>query len=156
MIDINIPGYRQLTLSHLVVDFNGTLAYDGALREGVKPQLAELAKLLDIHVVTGNTYGTANDELHGIPCRILLLQPNGQAQAKRDIVQQLGAEVTVAIGNGRNDTQMMAAATLAIAVIGAEGAAAETLAAADVVTNNIHTALGMLQHHKRLIATLRA
>ena len=76
--------------------------------------------------------------------------------AKRGIVEELGTEVTVAIGNGRNDTQMMQAATFSIAVIGAEGTAFETLAVADVVTNNIHTALGMLQHQKRLVATLRS
>ncbi|WP_136419075.1 HAD family hydrolase [Herbaspirillum sp. ST 5-3] len=156
MIDIDIPGYRHLSLSHLVVDFNGTLAYDGTLCEGVKPQLTELATLLTVHVVTGNTYGTADDELRGSPCQIVLLPPEGQAQAKRDIVQRLGADVTVAIGNGRNDTQMMQLAMVAIAVIGAEGAAFQTLAAADVVTNNIHAALGMLQHHQRLIATLRS
>ncbi len=156
MIKLDIPGYRQLTLSHLVVDFNGTLAYDGALREGVRVQLTELAQLLTIHVVTANTYDTANHELNRIPCETVLLPPEGQAAAKRDFVQRLGADETVAIGNGRNDTQMLQAATFAIAVIEGEGAASETLAAADVVTANINAALGMLQHEKRLVATLRS
>lgn len=156
MITFDIPGYGQLALSHLVLDFNGTLACDGVLHEGVKLQLRELAKLLTIHVVTGNTFGTASAELHDVPCQVILLQSEGQAAAKRGLVQQIGANLTVAIGNGLNDTQMMQAATLAIAVIGEEGAAFETLAVADVVTRDIHAALGLLQHRKRLVATLRS
>lgn len=156
MIDIDIPGYQQLMLSRLVLDFNGTLACDGALLVGVKHKLVELANRIDIHVVTGNTYGTAKDELHGIPCQIVLLPPEGQARAKRDIVQKLGPDATVAIGNGRNDIEMMQLATFSIAFIGDEGIAYETMVSADVVTNNIHAALGLLSHQKRFVATLRS
>lgn len=156
MIDVTIPGYRRLQLSQLVVDFNGTLAFDGVLQEAVKKQLIELSKMLMIHVVTGNTYGTASREMRGVPCQVVELEPEGQVDAKHDIVLRLGAETTAAIGNGRNDMRMLQVAALAIAVVGAEGAAYETVAAADVVTNNIHAALGMLQHHQRLVATLRS
>jgi P-type E1-E2 ATPase len=156
MIDIDVPGFRRLALSHLVIDFNGTLAADGSLCAGVKARLIALSSMLTIHVVSGDTYGTVADVLRDMPCQVVLLQSEGQAAAKREIVQQLGADMTVAIGNGRNDAQMLLAASLAIAVIGTEGAAQEALAAADIVTGNIEAALGLLQHHKRLIATLRA
>ncbi|MEK6290565.1 MAG: hypothetical protein V4793_04085 [Paraburkholderia tropica] len=59
MIVIDIPGFRTLNLAHLVLDFNGTLAVDGRLLDGVGPRLAALARELDLHVVTGNTYGDA-------------------------------------------------------------------------------------------------
>ncbi len=62
----------------------------------------------------------------------------------------------VAIGNGRNDRMMLDAAALGIAVCGAEGAAAETLEAADIVVGRIVDALDLLLHPKRLVATLRA
>jgi soluble P-type ATPase len=156
MIELNIPGYGHLKLSHLVLDFNGTLAFDGRLHEGVHLQLADLAKHLNIRVVTADTFGTANEELHGVPCHVEVLQPERQAEAKRDIVQRLGADSTVAIGNGRNDAQMMQLAVLAIATIGAEGAAGEALTVADVVVNDIRDALGLLQHQQRLVATLRS
>ncbi len=39
MLDITIPGYKQMHLHHLVLDFNGTLACDGSLLVGVKPLL---------------------------------------------------------------------------------------------------------------------
>ena len=35
MIEIDIPGYKTLHLEHLVLDYNGTLAVDGVLIDGV-------------------------------------------------------------------------------------------------------------------------
>jgi soluble P-type ATPase len=60
-----------------------------------------------------------------------------------------------AIGNGRNDQLMLAAAALGIAVVQEEGAAIESLSAADVVLPDIRSALDLLLFPKRLIATLR-
>jgi soluble P-type ATPase len=51
---------------------------------------------------------------------------------------------------------MLAAAALGIAVVQKEGAATETLSAADVVVSDIRSALDMLLFPKRLIATLRS
>ena len=36
MIAIDIPGYKKIELAHLVLDYNGTLAIDGKLIDGVK------------------------------------------------------------------------------------------------------------------------
>lgn len=155
MIELDIPGERRLALSHLALDFNGTLAFDGKLIHEVKPRLIELAGLLTIHVITGNTFGTATDELQGIPCSIIELRPEYQAQAKWEAIHRIGANTTVAIGNGRNDARMMRSAALAIAVLGPEGAARETVAAADIIAKDIQAALGLLEHRQRLIATLR-
>ena len=35
MIEIDVPGFGALRLEHLVLDYNGTLACDGMLLEGV-------------------------------------------------------------------------------------------------------------------------
>jgi hypothetical protein len=43
VIEIEIPGFRVLQLSHLVLDYNGTLAVNGDLIEGVKSHLSPLA-----------------------------------------------------------------------------------------------------------------
>jgi hypothetical protein len=53
MLDITIPGYRQLQLHHLVLDFNGTLAFDGVLCVGVRGRLDDLGKQLQIHCRAG-------------------------------------------------------------------------------------------------------
>ena len=51
---------------------------------------------------------------------------------------------------------MLQAAALGIAVIGPECAAAEALAAADIVAPNILAALDLLLNPLRLVATLRS
>lgn len=156
MISIAIPGLRTLHLAHLVLDFNGTLAAGGKLLEGVAPRMAALANELDVHVVTGNTYGDAREQLRDCPAEIVCLDATKQAQAKLDYVQRLGAAHVVAVGNGRNDVLMLEAATLAIAVLGTEGLAAQALAVADIVVRHPVDALGLLLWPRRLVATLRS
>ncbi len=155
MIVIDIPGFRTLNLEHLVLDFNGTLAIDGRLLEGVESRLAALALELDIHVVTGNTYGDARDHLHHCPMEVVCLPAEGQALAKREYVRRLGPGVA-AIGNGRNDALMLERAALGIGVLGTEGLATDTLKVADVVVRHAVDGLELLLRPKRLIATLRS
>lgn len=155
MIDIDIPGAAPLALAHLVLDHNGTLALDGALLPGVADALRELAGALDIHVVTADTFGSAREALGDLPLRLVVLPPGQQDEAKRRHVEQLGAGHCVAIGNGRNDRLMLASAALGIAVVQWEGAAVQTLLAADVVAADIVAALELLLHPSRLVATLR-
>lgn len=155
MIEASIPGYGDLQLSYLVLDYNGTLAVDGVLLPEIGRLLTELSRDMDIHVLTADTFGKAATFLDAIPCRLSVLPEGEQDQAKRAYVRQLGAAASCCIGNGRNDSLMLEAAALGIAVILDEGASARTLAAADVVCRDIASALSLLQNPKRLIATLR-
>jgi soluble P-type ATPase len=155
MVEVMVPGSAKLRLEHLVLDFNGTLAIDGVLIQGVADRIARLAGALRIHVLTGDTFGTAAAALADLPCDVRVLQSTAQGDAKRDYVLALNAEAVACIGNGRNDRLMMAEAALAIAVLQSEGASAATLAAADVVAPHIRDALDLLLHPLRLTATLR-
>lgn len=156
MIQVDIPGYRVLKLAHLVMDYNGTLAVDGRLEPGVSEALAALAPHIEIHVVTADTFGLAAEQLRETPARLTVLPPGHQDLAKRDFVNRLGCAATVAVGNGRNDRLMLQAAELGIAVVLREGAAGETLAAADIVCHGILPAMELLAHPLRLKATLRS
>lgn len=156
MFEIIIPGYKTLTISHLVMDYNGTLAQDGILLEGVRAPLVDLSETLHLHVVTADTFGLARSQLNGLPCKLAILPVEEQAQAKLAFIQDLGDAQVVAIGNGRNDHLMLQAAVLGIAIIQGEGAARETCMAADVLVPNILAALDLLRFPKRLIATLRS
>lgn len=156
MITVDIPGYGKLELAHLVMDYNGTLAVDGLLQPGVHEMLRALADRLSIHVITADTFGRAAEQLRETPAALTVLPLGAQDRAKLTFVESLEASHTAAIGNGRNDRMMLKAARLGIAVILQEGAAWETLAAADVVCRGIVPALELLLHPKRLIATLRA
>ena len=156
MISIDIPGFRQLELAHLVLDYNGTLALDGTLLPGVSKLLAELAPSIRIHVITADTFGLARVQLATLPVTLAVTPADAQADAKRQFVSELGADSVVAIGNGRNDRKMLEAAALGIALVQREGGAAQTLVASDVVCTNIIDALELLRHPKRLLATLRS
>jgi len=156
MLRVEIPGFQTVEIAHLVCDYNGTLAEDGHLIPGVAEKLRQVAERVTIHVVTADTFGRARQELVDLPCTCIILPPGDQSAAKGDFVRQLGAPQTAAIGNGRNDQQMLQEAVIGIAVLNAEGAAAQTLLHAAVVCRHIHDALQLLLEPRRLIATLRA
>ncbi|MFO8048621.1 MAG: ATPase P [Desulfosudaceae bacterium] len=155
MIIVDIPGYKKLELSCLVMDYNGTMACDGHLIAGVAKILEDLAEHLEIHVLTADTFGQARTELVGIPAVLRVLPEGNQDQAKLDCIRQLGQAGTVAIGNGRNDKLMLAGAGLGIALVQEEGACVETVMAADMVCRDILSALTLLTNPRRLIAGLR-
>jgi soluble P-type ATPase len=156
MIAVDIPGFRDLRLDHLVVDYNGTLAKDGVLLPGVAEAIHALAGTIQIHVVTADTFGLAAEQLAGLPVERVIIAGAAQADRKLEFVESLDADHVFAIGNGRNDRKMLAAAAVGIALIQREGGAVESFISADVIALDILDAFGLLQHPKRLIATLRS
>ena len=84
-----------------------------------------------------------------------ILGPEAQDRAKLEYVQSIGAERTVAVGNGYNDRLMLAEAALGIVVMGQEGAAVQTVLASRVACHDICSALDLLRNPQRLAATLR-
>ncbi|WP_031385870.1 HAD family hydrolase [Desulfonatronum thiodismutans] len=160
MLHINVPGWKTLRLAHLFLDYNGTLALDGRILPGVAERLEELSRHLDIHVLTADTFGSVREELKVVPCDLPIIPPQGQstqeqAQAKADHLRAFDPALSAAMGNGRNDALMLREAALGIALLQEEGAAPQTLAAADVVCPSILSALDLLRHPLRLAATLR-
>lgn len=148
-----IPGDGPLVLEHLVLDLNGTLTDRGELIPGVAERLAALAADLEIRVATADTFGVGT----AIGARLgMIVESVHDATDKERLVRALGADRTAAIGNGRNDVAMLAAARLGIAVIGPEGAAGAAIVAADVVCTRITDALDLLLDERVLRATLRA
>lgn len=156
MFDIKIPGYRDLRLNQLVLDFNGTIACDGKLIGGLAEKLEILSKQLSIHVITADTHGFAAEQLKDLPCTLKILSDGQQEEAKASFVNNLGANQVVAIGNGRNDRKMLQVAEIGIAVISPEAVAVDTLLAADIIANDIISALDLLLKPLRLVATLRS
>ena len=156
MIKVNIPGFADLTLKDVIFDYNGTLASDGLLIPGVKEPLIALAEKLKIHIVTGDSLGTAKTELQGIPCTISIAPPTEQGLNKQNYLHHLNPKETVSIGNGRNDQQIMKESAVGIVILGPEGVAVEALKAADVMVATIFDAINLLQHPNRLSSTLRS
>jgi soluble P-type ATPase len=134
---------------------NGTLSTDGAIESEVSERLARVARTIRIVVATADTFGTARRALEIPGVEVHLLTPNFGSAQKEKILEHLGPETTVAIGNGVNDHRMMARAVLGIAVLGREGAAWETLRRARIVVTDPRDALDLLLVPQRLVATLR-
>ncbi len=156
MIEIDIPDFGILRLEYLVLDYNGTIAVDGQPVQGVKERLIALARHVEIHILTADTFGGVEKKLSDIPCKIHVLPVEAQDKGKIEYVDRLGADRTVCIGNGRNDVMMLKKAALGIAVVQNEGAAVASLLSADVVVTGILPALDLLANHMRLTATLRS
>ena len=144
MIALTVPGWGEVRVAHLVLDYNGTLAADGTLLPGVAPRLEAIHRLgVSLHIVTADTNGTAAQQCAALPVELLVRE--GGAVARE----------TAAVGNGRNDVDMLRAAGLSLAVIGDEGAFSGALLAAHVVCRNIAEALDLLLLPHRLKASLR-
>jgi len=154
-IHLDIPGWESLELEHLVLDVNGTVALDGEVLPAVAERLTELSACLTIHLVTADTQGRAAEIAERLGVRLTCIEARDEAGQKRALVERLGAEQVVAIGNGANDAEMLAAAAVGIAVLGPEGLVTVTLQAADVVVGRIEDALDLLLRPQRLVATLR-
>ena len=105
-MNIQIPGYKTLDLSFLVLDYNGTIAVDGQIPPEVREALVRLSKDLQIHVLTADTHGTARAMCQGLPLTIQTFPAGSAMDSKLAIVRSLGPERCVSIGNGRNDCLM--------------------------------------------------
>jgi P-type E1-E2 ATPase len=155
MIEIQVPGRGTYRLTHLVLDVNGTIATDGQLLEGVARRVAELRQLLKVHMLTADTRGRQRVIDADLRMEAVRIAPKDEAARKASFVHELGREGVCTIGNGANDAEMLRGAKLAIAVLGEEGLAVETLNAADIVVSDVNIALDMLLNPLRLVATLR-
>jgi P-type E1-E2 ATPase len=149
---IELPGEPPLVLEHLVLDLNGTLTNHGELLPGVAERLSTLARDLHLHLLTADTFGTA--DAVGSVLDLPVARVSSGAE-KQEYVAALGPDATAAIGNGRNDVAMLEAVALAIAIIGPEGSAFAAVAAADIVCRSITEALDLVIDERMLGSTLR-
>ncbi len=156
MIELEVYGWRTLCLEHLVLDVNGTVSLDGMLLPGVLERAQALQRVLQIHLLSADTYGrldTVAAELGVSATRVH--RGESESEQKARFVQALRPTTVVAIGSGANDMAMLREAGLGIVVLGKEGLASEALVAADVVAASIQDALDLLLNPKRIVATLR-
>jgi soluble P-type ATPase len=154
-LNISIPNVKELSLKHLVLDYNGTLAKDGILKVEVKERLHTLSKFLNIHVITSDTFGNVQSQLKDFNVNINVLCSDNHTLEKEIYIKGLGAETSFAVGNGSNDVKMLKCAAVSIALIGDEGCSTKALINSDIVCKEIVDALDLLLHKNRLIASLR-
>jgi len=152
---IEIPGFGLLEIDIVVMDFNGTIAIDGVMKDTIRHRIISLAEVYRIFVITSDTQGTAARELEGLPLTLKIFNNESAGECKRQIVEELG-DNCACIGNGRNDMEMFRSAALSIAVLETEGLYAPILSTADILVKSSEDALDLLLDAKRLISGLRA
>lgn len=157
---IDIPGFGRRRIEAVVSDYTGTQSCGGRLAEGVRERLKELARRVEVYILTADTFGTAREELNGLPVHLEVLQQERQDVQKQEYVRQrLDPSRVAALGNGNNDRLLLEAVKqaggLAIAVDGGEGCAIQALLNADLLIRGAANALDLLLEPNRTKATLR-
>ncbi len=155
MISVSIPGWGELEIEYLVLDYNGTCAFNGKLKEGVKEMLEKISRYIKVFIITADTYDNVDREVNVMGFNVLKVKKEGSGAEKAKIVRELGPEKVVAIGNGANDAMMLREASLGIGVIGEEGCATSLIKEADFIVPDIIDALSIILHEERIVATLR-
>ncbi len=155
MLIYEIPGRDNIEIENVVFDYNGTIAVDGEILEGVRELLNRLDKHFKIHILTANTFGTVKKECSNINAKVLTFPKDDTSKFKRDIVESLGGENTICVGNGFNDIEMFKKAAISIGIIEGEGASGKLLLHADIVTRSIIEAIEIILNKDKMKATLR-
>jgi len=154
MLTIQIPGREAFSISHLILDYNGTIALDGEIIPEIAPRLEALAKDLSVYVITADTHGTAARKCQGLPLQVLTFPTTQVGRIKAEKARELTGGVAC-IGNGFNDIQMADACDLSICVMGKEGCCSSLISHTDITVTSIEDALDLLLRPARLRATLR-
>ncbi len=150
-----IPGRDKIEIRNIVFDYNGTIAINGKLIEGVEELINKIAEEVCIYILTADTYGTVEEQCKCINGKVLRFPTENAGQSKKEIVRNLGASNTICLGNGFNDIPMFEEAVISIAIMESEGVSGKLLAKADIVSRSIIEALGILLNKDMIKATLR-
>jgi len=137
------------------LDFNGTIAVDGKLIDGVADMINKLSTSLNFFVVTADTYKSVEKELVGVNCKVINLSNSQKFTSKLEVLISLGKEQTLCIGNGFNDRIVLKESVLGISVLQEEGLSTAALVASDFVCKSIIDVFSCIENPDRIKATLR-
>lgn len=150
---VDIPGSGTLDIRTVILDLNGTISVKGAIVDGVAVRIASLREQgMKIVLFTGNTRGDADDICSSLGIE---WKQAKNAEEKAALAVEIGAETSVAIGNGLIDAELMKVVKLGIVTLQSEGVHVQTLLSSDVIVPTINDALDLLLDTQTLIATLR-
>jgi len=91
VIKLSIPGFGPLEIRRVVTDYTGTHSFKGVVRRSVRLRLARLARLVEVHVLTVDTFGTARRELATLPVQLHFLEsPARLDKEKQRFVRKCG------------------------------------------------------------------
>lgn len=157
-IDIKVPGFGDREIRIVVSDYTGTLSCAGKLAPGVREKLTKIMKLVNIRVISSDSFGTAESELAGI-VKPEILKTGQHDVEKQNYVKQFDLKHVAAFGNGNNDRLLLKTVKegggLAIAVDNGEGCAIDALLNANLFIVSVVNGLNLLLEPRSCKATLR-
>jgi len=154
MITIQRPGQELLEIDFILIDFEGTLASDRRVHPKAKDKINLLSKRTKIYILAKEEKECVEEAIKKVRAETIYLIEGKSSQQKLDLLRQLGATRTVAIGNGIDDAPMIEGAGYGICVMSKEGTFSEVIKKADIVFMNILDALDFLLKPLRQKATL--
>jgi soluble P-type ATPase len=154
MITIQRPGQEPLKIEFILLNFEGTLATDRRVHPKAKDKLNLLSKRSKIYILAKGEQEAIREILKKVKAEVIYLTEGEVSQGKLDLLRQVVAARTVAIGNGVDDAAMIEEAGLGICIIGVQGTSSEAIKKADVVFSDILHALDFLLKPMRHQATL--
>jgi soluble P-type ATPase len=157
-IAIDIPGFGRRVIRTAISDYTGTLSRRGKLAPGVRSRLRRLLRLVDLEIITADSYGTAGPQLKGIAVPHMLRRKRHDIE-KRDFARRFNLRNVAAFGNGNNDRLLLQAVKagggIAVAVDNGEGCALDALLRANIFIVGAANALDLLLNPTACKATLR-
>ncbi len=155
-MELNIPGRERMTISHLLLDYNGTIALNGILLPSIPQKIKAINKIgFTVHLVTADTNGTVRNQCADLPIEIQIFDNSNVAEKKKALAEQLGANNCICIGNGFNDAQMFDVCSISIIIMSSEGCSVKSFLKADIACKDIEDAFDLILNPNRMIATLR-
>jgi soluble P-type ATPase len=154
MFLIQRPGQSPLEIEFVLLNFEGTLATDRRVHPKAKDKLNLLSKRCKIYILAKGEQEAIRAILKKVKAEVIYLTEGEASQGKLDLLRQVGAARTVAIGNGVDDVAMIEEAGLSICIIGVQGTSAEAIKKADVVFTDILYAFDFLLKPMRHKAAL--
>ncbi len=128
----------------------------------MEDRLRRLKELVEIHVISADSFGTASGQLAAIPLEPHILEQGKKHDTeKQKYIKKKGLDPSkvAAFGNGNNDALLLEtvrkADGLAIAVDNGEGCSVQAIQNAHLFIVNIVNALDLLLEPTRCKATLR-
>ena len=132
---IDIPGFGRRAIHTIISDYTGTLSCYGKLVPGARSCLRRLLSLVNLEIITADSYGTARQQLKGITVPNMMTERRQDIE-KRNFAKRFALKNVAAFGNGNNDRLLLCAVKrsggLAIAVDNGEGCALDALKCARI------------------------
>lgn len=155
MLIYDIPGIGEIKIENIIFDYNGTVAIDGKLIENIRESLIKLKNYANIYILTADTYGTVKAQCSNLGIDVKTFPKENAGLFKKEIVEKLGAENTICVGNGVNDVEMFKICRISIATIEGEGCSGKLLMHTDIAVKSIGDAIELILSKDRIRATLR-